>query len=112
MRGECGKRGGGPISRNGALGESGATVYGYRYEIRIEGMLSPRWADWFDGLAIRYHGANETILEGSLKDQAALLGVLGTLHGLNLGLISVERHTLGRMACDTIHGTNLPGPAR
>lgn len=61
------------------------------YEIRIEGHLMDRWSDWFEGLVIHNDPCGETILSGPLADQAALFGVLGKLHSLNLTLISVSR---------------------
>lgn len=61
------------------------------YEIRVEGHLTDRWSDWFDGLAIRNDADGETTLSGLLPDQAALFGVLHQIQGLNLTLISVNR---------------------
>lgn len=61
------------------------------YEIRIEGHLTDRWSDWFDGLAICSDPNGETSLTGLLTDQAALYGVLSKIHNLNLVLISVLR---------------------
>lgn len=61
------------------------------YEIRVQGHLTDRWADWFDGLAIRNEPGGESILTGQISDQAALLGVLSKLQALNLTLISVNR---------------------
>jgi hypothetical protein len=61
------------------------------YEIRIEGCLTDRWSDWFDGLAIRSEPNGETILVGLICDQAALFGMLNKIHALNLSLISVIR---------------------
>lgn len=63
----------------------------YIYEIRVEGHLTDRWSDWFDGLAIRNEPNGETTLIGLIRDQAALLGVLSKLQALNLALISVRR---------------------
>ena len=63
------------------------------YKIRIEGTISDRWSDWFEGLAIRNVPGGETELSGSLSDQAALFGVLNKIHALNLRLISVKRIT-------------------
>ncbi len=60
------------------------------YEIRVEGHLADRWSDWFEGLTISYD-QSETILTGPLKDQAALYGVLGKIHNLNLVLVSFRR---------------------
>jgi hypothetical protein len=61
------------------------------YEIRVEGHLTVRWSDWFEGLAIRNDPNGETTLSGPLSDQAALIGVLTKIHALNLVLISVCR---------------------
>lgn len=61
------------------------------YEILIEGHLSDRWSDWFEGLAIHHPSSGETTLSGILLDQAALFGVLTKIHALNLTLISVNR---------------------
>ena len=63
----------------------------YVYEIRVEGQLTDRWSDWFDGLAIRNDLNGEMTLTGPLIDQAALFGVLTMIHSLNLPLISVKR---------------------
>lgn len=61
------------------------------YEIRVEGHLTDRWADWFDGMVIHNDPNGETTLTGRLTDQAALFGVLTKIHDLNLTLISVYR---------------------
>ncbi len=61
------------------------------YEIRVEGHLTDRWSDWFEGLAIHNDPDGETTLSGRLIDQAALFGVLTKIHDLNLTLISVNR---------------------
>ena len=64
------------------------------YEIRIEGHLTDRWSDWFEGLAINNNSNGETILSGPLSDQSALLGVLNKIQALNLTFISVSRSPL------------------
>lgn len=64
------------------------------YEIRVEGHLSERWSDWFDGLAILNDPNGETILRGPFVDQAALFGTLTKIQGLNLTLISVNRSAI------------------
>ncbi len=61
------------------------------YEIRVEGHLTDRWSDWFEGLAIHNDASGETKLNGLLVDQAALFSVLTKIHALNLTLISVNR---------------------
>lgn len=61
------------------------------YEIRIEGQLTERWTEWFDGLVIQRFPVGETLLSGTFADQAALFGTLNKLQALNLPLISVRR---------------------
>jgi hypothetical protein len=61
-----------------------------RYEIRVEEALDGWWSAWFDGLEVR-KGAGETIISGSLPDEAALHGVLAKIRDLGLGLIGVCR---------------------
>jgi hypothetical protein len=63
----------------------------YIYEIRVEGQLTNRWSDWFEGLTFQNDSVGETILSGLFIDQAALIGILNKIHALNLTLISVIR---------------------
>ena len=62
------------------------------YEIQVEGNLAEHWTDWFEGMTIQVRPTGKTLLSGPLSDQAALFGVLNTIHALNLTLISVSRH--------------------
>ena len=65
----------------------------YIYEIRVEGHLTERWSDWFEGLMIQNESSGETVLSGAFVDQSALFGTLIKIHSLNLTLISVNRKT-------------------
>ena len=60
------------------------------YQIRIQGMLDASWSDWFDGFSISIEGS-ETVLRGTVIDQAALHGILAKLNDLGLPIICVER---------------------
>ena len=60
------------------------------YTIKVEGYLDKKWADWFEGMTMRYEG-EVTVLEGLVKDQAHLHGLLARVRDLNLILVSVER---------------------
>ena len=65
------------------------------YRIKVEGCLDKKWADWFEGMAVRYEG-DVTVLEGPVVDQAALHGLLARVRDLNLILISVQRTEPGQ----------------
>jgi hypothetical protein len=58
-------------------------------EIRIKGRIDEHWSTWFADLAIRYTEQGETILTGSVADQATLYGVLNRLRDLGLPLLLV-----------------------
>ena len=64
------------------------------YRIRVQGRLDESWSPRLGGMAIHAattrEGNTVTTLEGTLLDQAALAGVLNTLHTLGLPMISVE----------------------
>ena len=61
-----------------------------RYEIRVDGVLDDRWADWFGGLQVSSDGT-KTVIAGLLPDQPALHGLLTKIRDLGLTLISVQR---------------------
>ena len=70
-----------------------------RYQIRVQGWIGERWADWFDGMTMSYERAKDnspiTILTGPVVDQAALRSLLPKIWDLNLILISVETKQQG-----------------
>jgi hypothetical protein len=61
------------------------------YRIWVSGYLSKDWSEWFDGMAIVHDAGGNTLLEGSVVDQAALFGLLLKLRDLGLTLLSVIR---------------------
>ncbi len=61
-----------------------------RIEIRVKGQLDRNWADWFGGLAIAHTMQGETVLTGTIRDQAELRGVLIRLTDLGLALVSLD----------------------
>ncbi len=60
-----------------------------QYEIRLKGHLDDKWADWFEGLTMTREDNGETLLIGTVVDQAALHGVLRKVRDLGLPLLSV-----------------------
>ena len=61
------------------------------YEIRVRGKLDQKWSDWFGGFTITHAGDAETMLMGTVADQAALHGMLHKIRDLGLPLLSVQR---------------------
>ena len=59
------------------------------YEIRVKGHLSPQWVGWFEGLTITLDDG-DTLLTGSVIDQAALHGLLKKVRDLGMPLLSVN----------------------
>jgi hypothetical protein len=60
------------------------------YEIRLKGHLNDRWADWFEGFAIRLEDNGDTLLTGPVVDQAMLHGLLKKVRDLGMPLLSVN----------------------
>lgn len=69
--------------------------------IIVDGNLSLSWSDKLSGMAITTAGGGDramvSLLKGELTDQAALLGVLNTLHDLNFHLLKVECLSVGNL---------------
>jgi hypothetical protein len=61
------------------------------FEIQVRGQLDESWSDWLEGLEVKLLDNGEMILSGYIGDQAALMGTLNKLYGLNLTLLSVSK---------------------
>ena len=61
------------------------------YQIRIEGHLGDHWADVFESLEITLTEDGDTLLHGSVVDQAALHGLLRRIRDSGMTLVSVIR---------------------
>lgn len=60
------------------------------YQIKINGHLGDQWADWFDGLTITLEEDGNTLLTGTVIDQAALHGLLKKVRDLGMPLLSIN----------------------
>jgi hypothetical protein len=77
-----------PNKENNGTLSTGARGGGF--EIHVRGQLDESWSDWLEGLEVKLLKNGEMILSGHIGDQAALMGVLNKLYGLNLALLSVS----------------------
>jgi hypothetical protein len=64
------------------------------YQISVQGRIDSSWSDRLEGMTICLAtveaGSRVTTLEGELRDQSALAGVLNTLYELHLPVLSVK----------------------
>ena len=60
------------------------------YEIKIKGHLSHQRADWFEEVTITLEDNGNTLLTGTVIDQAALHGILKKVRDLGMPLLSVN----------------------
>jgi hypothetical protein len=65
-----------------------------RYQIKIQGRFTEGWSDWLDDLEIvterTSEGTTITALNGIVKDQSGLHGLLSRIRDLSIPLISVQ----------------------
>ncbi len=66
-------------------------IKGTAYHIRVKGSLDPKWADWFEGFVLTPQDEDQTLLHGTVPDQAALHGVLSKINSLGLPLLLVAQ---------------------
>ena len=60
------------------------------YQITVKEYLDDSWSTWFDGLTITHGADGTTTLEGSIRDQSALYGLIDKARDLGLTLVAVE----------------------
>lgn len=77
-------------SNNENKGMTSTAAQGVFFEIHVRGHLDDSWSDWLEGLEVKLVDNGEMILTGLITDQAALMGVINKLNGLNLTLLSVS----------------------
>ena len=58
-------------------------------EVRIKGHIDRDWSDWITALTVTHTAQGETVLSGAVRDQSALLGLMNSLSGLGLRILSV-----------------------
>ncbi len=73
-----------------SAGSERSSSGGGYFEIHVKGHLNSQWSDWLEGLELRLLDSGETVLSGTIVDQAALMGILNKLNRLNLAILSVS----------------------
>lgn len=63
-------------------------VDGVCYRLVVEGELSERYSTVFEGMSMEHHEGN-TVIVGTVVDQARLQGMLDRIAGLGLRLVSL-----------------------
>lgn len=86
-------------------------------QIRVMGRIDARWSEWLDNLTISHPDQEETVLTGSILDQAALYGLVAKLRdlGLPLGSVNVAEAATGggpRAAGAPVDSPGQPGSGR
>ncbi len=65
------------------------------WRIWLEGRVDVDWSQWFDLMTTRHEkrkdGSWRTLVEGLLRDQAAVRGVITRMWDLNMRVISLNR---------------------
>jgi hypothetical protein len=64
------------------------------YELRISGRLGNSTLTWFEDMAVTVDESSspvQTIIQGPMRDQAALYGLISRIRDLGLTLLSVNR---------------------
>ncbi len=61
-----------------------------RVEIKAKGQLDQDWVTWLEGFTLTYTDQDETLLTGTVKDQAALYGLIAKLRDLGVILLAVN----------------------
>jgi hypothetical protein len=75
-----------PVTRNQPAHDSSP-----QYEIRVAGLLGPRWSAWFDGMTVATGDDGTTAIRGPVADQAALHGLLQKLRDTGMPLVSLTQ---------------------
>ena len=63
------------------------------YHITVKEYLDDSWSTWFDGLAITHAADGATTLEGSIRDQSALYGLIDKARDLVSPVLGREPST-------------------
>ena len=64
-----------------------------RYCLRMQGRITFDWADWLAEVVVHFEGEGKqslTVVTGTVRDQAALSGLLSYIRNMGIWLISMQ----------------------
>jgi hypothetical protein len=61
------------------------------YQIKIEGHYEDSWCELYEGFSVQRLHKGDTLLTGSIPDQAALHGLLKKFRDMGITIISINR---------------------
>jgi hypothetical protein len=64
------------------------------YELRVDGRLGRESASWFEDMTLTVDESTspvQTVIQGHIRDEAALYGLISRIRDLGLTLLSVNR---------------------
>jgi hypothetical protein len=59
------------------------------YRLRLQGRVTADWRDWLTDASVKFED-DQTLVNGVVRDQAALFGLLSFVRDLGAPLIAVE----------------------
>jgi len=66
-----------------------------KFMIRVKGHIDGRHFAWCNQITVTQRENGETILEGTIRDQAELYGILLQIRDLGMKLVSLTAHENG-----------------
>lgn len=68
-------------------------VFPVRYCLRMQGHITFDWSDWLPDAEVRFEGEgvhSSTTVIGTVRDQAALSGLLSFIRNMGIWLVSIQ----------------------
>lgn len=70
-----------------------ASSFPVRYRLRMQGHITYDWSDWLPDAEVRFEDEGPhslTVVIGTVRDQAALSGLLSFIRNMGIWLVSIQ----------------------